>query len=86
MSLSGKTPNFANSFQNMNQNIYKNICAKYQVDTCSEEACRGVFQKTALLKNPIYDSIRIEGRRVAGERRTLDVRMWFLDVRWGMIR
>ena len=41
----------------MNQNIYKNICAKYQVDTCSEEACRGVFQKTALLKNPIYDSI-----------------------------
>ena len=56
MSLSGKTPNFANSFQNMNQNIYKNICAKYQVDTCSEEACRGVFQKTALLKNPIYDS------------------------------
>ena len=40
----------------MNQNIYENICAKYQVDTCSEEACRGVFQKTALLKNPIYDS------------------------------
>ena len=75
MSLSGKTPNFANSLQNMNQNIYKNICAKYRVDTCSEEACRGVFQKTALLKNPIYDSMHTkdyrEGLLSHGDRRCM---------------